>query len=111
MADTKPVDWQKFLSESRSLLDHCIDLLSKKNHDYAEVSDPFANFKYSAQVAGTTPAQSVLMLLGMKMSRLTQLVGNGKKPMNEKVLDTMADMINYTLLLRGIIEEEMKNYS
>ncbi|MDP3793750.1 MAG: nucleotide modification associated domain-containing protein [Candidatus Uhrbacteria bacterium] len=106
MTDKPVTDFDQFLQETRAILDRCLVILSKKNHDYSEVTDAFSNFKSSAELAGITPAQSLLTLLGMKMARLSQLIGNGKQPMNEKTEDTIIDLINYTLLLRGVIQEE-----
>ncbi len=106
MTDKPATNFNRFLEETRSILDRCMVILSKKNHDYSEVTDAFANFKSSAELAGITPAQSLLTLLGMKMARLSQLIGNGKQPMNEKIEDSLIDVINYTLLLRGVLQEQ-----
>ena len=98
-------DFDRFIKDSQSILDRCVQIMSAKSHDYAESKDAFINFKTAAQLAGISPEQTLLTLLGMKLSRLTQLVGKGKQPKNEALEDTMVDVINYTLLLRGMIKE------
>ena len=95
-----------FLDDARKTFDECLKILSSKNHDYSELMDPFSNFKVSARVASISPAQAALVLVGTKISRLTQLVGNGKNPMNEKTQDTIVDLINYLMLLKGILDEQ-----
>lgn len=95
-----------FLRDSNMLLNKCIGMLSKKNHDYASNADVFSNFKSSAKIAGVTPAQSTLVLLGVKVSRLSELVSNDKHPMNEKIEDSILDLINYALLLHGLLKAE-----
>lgn len=98
-------NFDNFLKDTQETLDYCMKLLSSKNHDYSTVADPFLNFKESARFASITPAQVALVQIGNKMSRLTQLVGAGKDPMNEKVEDTIVDIVNYLLLLKGILKE------
>ena len=107
----KPSDGLRhFLGDTRLLMDKCIKILSIKNHDYADGGDMFSNFKFAGEAAGVTSAQSILVLMGVKIARLTQLVGNGKVPMNEKIEDTIMDLINYTLLLNGLINQNASVY-
>ncbi|MBP9762320.1 hypothetical protein KBD34_01755 [Patescibacteria group bacterium] len=99
-------DFSSFLQDTQQLLDRCVELLRNKANDYAEGGDAFLNFKTAAQIAGISPEQTLLTLLGMKLSRLTQLIGKGKKARNESVEDTMLDVINYIVLLRGMMREQ-----
>ena len=99
-------DFTTFAQDSEALLDHCLEVMRAKANDYADGQDAFLNFKVAAQVAGISPDQTLLVLLGMKISRLTQLVGKGKKAKNESVDDTLLDIINYVLLLRGMLKEQ-----
>lgn len=98
-------DFSSFVQDTQALLNRCIELLKSKSNDYAEGGDAFLNFKTAAQIAGISPEQTLLTLLGMKLSRLTQLIGKGKKAQNESVEDTMLDVINYIILLRGMMKE------
>ncbi len=99
-------DFSVFLQDTQTMLDRCMSLLKSKSNDYAEGSDAFINFKTAAQIAGISPEQTLLTLLGMKISRLTQLIGKGKRAKNESVEDTMLDIINYVVLLRGMMQEQ-----
>ncbi len=99
-------DFSSFVQDTQVLFDRCIDLMRSKSNDYAEGGDAFLNFKTAAQIAGISPEQTLLTLLGMKMSRLTQLISKGKKAKNESVEDTMLDIINYVVLLRGMMHEQ-----
>ncbi|GAB4144895.1 MAG: hypothetical protein OHK0017_03890 [Patescibacteria group bacterium] len=83
----------------------CEKILIAKNHDYSDADDVFSNFKESGAVANVTPAQVALIQIGNKMSRLSQLIGQGKEPVNESTRDTIIDMINYLVLLKGILDE------
>ena len=99
---------EDFLKDSEELLTRGLELMKSKAHDYTDNKDNFWNFKETAAISGVTPAQVALVQVGHKVSRLVQLVGNGKEPMNEKIEDTIVDLINYLLILRGIIKENTK---
>lgn len=99
-------DFSAFVQDTQALFNRCVELLRNKSNDYAEGGDAFLNFKTAAQIAGISPEQTLLTLLGMKISRLTQLIGKGKSAKNESVEDTMLDVINYVVLLRGMMQEE-----
>ena len=99
-------DFSAFVQDTQKLFDRCVELMRNKSNDYAEGGDAFLNFKTAAQIAGISPEQTLLTLLGMKLSRLTQLVSKGKKAKNESVEDTLLDLINYVVLLRGMIKEQ-----
>ena len=99
-------DFSSFVQDAQSLLSRCIEVMRSKSHDYTEGQDAFVNFKTAASIAGISPEQTLLTLLGMKLSRLTQLVGKGKKAHHESTEDTMLDVINYLLLLRGMLKEQ-----
>jgi len=99
-------DFSAFVQDTQSLFNRCVELMRNKSNDYAEGQDAFLNFKTAAQIAGISPEQTLLTLLGMKLSRLTQLVGKGKTARNESVEDTMLDIINYVVLLRGMMKEQ-----
>lgn len=99
-------DFSAFVQDTQALFTRCVDMLRNKSNDYAEGQDAFLNFKTAAQIAGISPEQTLLTLLGMKMSRLTQLVSKGKSAKNESVEDTLLDIINYVVLLRGMMKEQ-----
>lgn len=103
---SKTTDFSAFVQDAERLLNRCVELLRSKANDYADGHDAFVNFKTAAQVAGISPEQTLLTLLGMKISRLTQLVGKGKNAKHESSEDTMLDIINYVLLLRGMLQEQ-----
>lgn len=111
MSNSSPqkTDFSTFVQDTQALFDRCIELMRNKSNDYAEGGDAFLNFKNAAQIAGISPEQTLLTLLGMKISRLTQLVSKGKKAKNESVEDTLLDLINYVVLLRGMIKEQENN--
>ena len=105
MPPSPATNFSAFLQDSQHILNRCLQLLASKNSDYSETQDAFSNFKLAAQIAGISSEQTLLSLLGMKFARLQQLTGKGKQPKHESIEDTLVDIINYTLLLRGILQE------
>ena len=71
---------------------------SSKNDDYASSEDALSNFKESAAFAGVTPAQSAMVLIGTKISRIKNLVNSGSTPNNESIEDSLKDLRIYTIL-------------
>jgi len=98
--------FDSYLKDSEAFFSLCLEIMKNKNNDYADTDDVFYNFKETAKIAGIKPSQVVLVQLGNKLARLNQLIGKDKEPLNEALSDTLLDIINYTLLLRGILNEQ-----
>jgi hypothetical protein len=80
------------------LMDDLKELHNSKNHDYATEGNPYSNFQYAADLSNqfTDPVDKVFAtLIGVKLARLGELRGKGKKPRNEPAFDTMRDLTCY----------------
>jgi hypothetical protein len=101
---------RKELLELHSIL--CQDarnLMEKKNNDYAGASGqtPFANFQRCEALGVCSAEVGLLTRMLDKFSRLTTFVREGKLSVeDEGVRDTLLDMINYSVLLMGLILEK-----
>ena len=100
---------QADLHESR------VGLNKSKSHDYANTEDMLANFKRIGKciellginkLDGTMLYCSLMIL--MKLDRITNLIGQGKTPMNESVRDNFCDLENYTDLMYANLVERAK---
>ena len=100
------MNYEELFAMAKMDLDRCLATLERKSHDYANDGDVLKNFKESSKIASITPVQSILVLVGTKISRLTELVTTEKISKNESVEDTILDLINYLLLLKAMIEEQ-----
>lgn len=81
-----------------------LGICQKKNQDYAEDSDPFKNFK-AAELVGLTAEQALLLQMTNKLSRIGNLLG-GKEANHESITDTLIDLINYSAILKALIEHK-----
>lgn len=83
-------------------------LMEKKNEDYANGDDPFLNFRASENY-NVHPAKGILIRMSDKMSRINSYIERGDfKVEDEGLRDTAIDIINYTVLLVGLLEEETR---
>lgn len=93
----------------KNLCEAALNLMQKKNHDYAgnKGTEPFANFTRVEALGITTTEKAMLVRMLDKMSRLASFMEAGKfKVEDEKLKDTILDMINYSILLYAYIDEK-----
>lgn len=82
------------------------NIMEAKNRDYAGGGDDvFANFR-GALFLGIQPEIGLLMRCMDKFQRIRAFVATGTLHVkNEPVADAIIDVINYMVLLAGLIEE------
>ena len=85
----------------RQDFDDAYSLVKGKSTDYAEQDNKFSNFEQAAIAAGVEVEQVFLVLIGVKLARLTQLMTTEKSPNFESIDDNLLDLINYPGLLRA----------
>ena len=80
-----------------AVFDWMQEIVESKAHDYAKDDNVFSNFEFAADVAGVTVEQEFAVMIGTKVARLRELLGN-KTPNNESIDDTLLDLANYAAL-------------
>ena len=90
----------------RELCSRALDIMKKKNHDYAGGNGPhqdcFANFRGSSYL-GINPIMGILLRVQDKIMRIRTFAEKGKlKVADESVEDAILDVINYMILVRGL---------
>lgn len=86
----------------------CLGIMVKKNHDYSggDASSPFANFKDS-EVFGIPGELGILLRVLDKLKRLQAFINTGElKVTAEGWEDACEDVINYMILLKGMLKEK-----
>lgn len=92
-----------------NLCKKALELMTRKNHDYSGKSgnEPFANFTRAEAMGITTTEKGMLVRMLDKMSRLSSFCDSGEfKVQDEKLEDTILDIINYSILLYAYIESK-----
>lgn len=97
----------RLLAQHDELCSAAKALMTRKNHDYTSGSgDPFANFRGSSYL-GIDPVLGVMLRMQDKMMRVRTFAEKGElKVKDEGVKDALVDLINYTVLMYGLIQEE-----
>lgn len=96
----------RLLEQHDDLCKSAKDLMTRKNHDYTSGSgDPFANFR-GASYLGIKPELGILLRMQDKMMRIRTFIEKGElKVKDESVKDALVDLVNYTVLIYGLIQE------
>ena len=80
-------------------------LMARKNADYGANEDPFANFRMSA-LLHIQPEFGVLLRMQDKMARLISFLEKGELQVKEEGWeDACIDILNYTVILCGLLKE------
>ena len=89
--------------------------MEAKNHDYSggrDSSDPFLNFTRVEKLGIADTKIGFLVRMTDKMSRLITFTHNGTfKTKDEALLDTIMDLINYSILLYAYSQIEKDEYT
>ncbi|MBA3761750.1 MAG: hypothetical protein H0X04_00205 [Chthoniobacterales bacterium] len=90
----------------------CLVIMEMKNRDYAghkADADPFANFRDSGTLLNMHPGKGLLIRVIDKFKRITSFIDAGTLAVkDEPVQDAIKDIINYMVLLYGMIEDEKR---
>lgn len=84
----------------------CLAIMKKKNADYSGGGGPFENF-IAGEVIGVDAELGILMRSLDKFQRIRSFVHNGELQVKEEsVDDAIEDVINYMILLKGLIKHK-----
>ncbi len=106
------VAMESFPTKGEQFYSELVEVLQSKGNDYSN-EDKLSNFKEVGNMTHTDPRVVCATLIGVKVSRICNLLKSGKAPDNESVKDSILDLSNYNILLHLInieMEEENKDY-
>lgn len=82
-----------------------LEIVGRKNDDYAGEDNPFRNFM-SAEIVGVSPDRAILVRVLDKLSRVSNLLGKQASVKDEAIEDTLIDAINYLAILKAYLEDK-----
>jgi hypothetical protein len=82
-----------------------LELSKSKNADYADIDDPFKNFKM-VEMLGVSVEKGILIRIMDKISRINNLLERDAVIMDEKLDDTLIDLMNYANILKTYRSEK-----
>lgn len=98
---------EELLQIHRDLCSRSCDLMKKKSEDYATGDDPFANFKRGEILGFATSEEGLMLRVVDKISRISTFLKRGQLNVeNESVEDSIMDIINYMVLLQGMLVDK-----
>jgi len=83
----------------------CKYILSQREEIYCSDGDRLDNFKRVSVGTRTSPKHVLMNLVGKQWDALNLAVANDR-PMDENYTEWITDIINYMLLLKGLLLEE-----
>jgi hypothetical protein len=108
--ETRPFDKmtpQEALRLQHFLFERALAIVEAKRHDYSGAIDPFRNLR-SSEVHGVEPWRGTLVRIQDKLARIRAVTeAGGKAKVAESMIDTFADVLNYTCILAGLVWEEL----
>lgn len=93
----------------KNTFSECQMILNKKSADYSSKDDILSCFKDASSIAGIKTHQSILNMIGIKLSRLKELLNNDKNPNFESIDDNVKDLINYCAFLGYSVNDKENN--
>ena len=100
---------EELLKHHEELCDEALEIMKRKNHDYAGDSGktPFANFERTEAMGVCSTEQGFLCRMCDKLSRLSTFANAGKLVVdNEGYRDALLDIINYCVLFSGYVKSK-----
>lgn len=90
----------KFIKDIEDTYKEGIEIIRKKNADYAKDADPFKNFKLS-EIFDVSVERGILIRISDKIARISNLLDKEAEVKDERIEDTILDAINYLAILRA----------
>ena len=106
--DEEPFEFDQaaLLRLHSDICEQCRSIMEAKNTDYTAGGSVFANFDL-AETLGIPREMGVLLRVQDKMQRLRSFIDSGTLAVkSESAEDAIMDVINYMVLLAGMLEED-----
>ena len=88
-------------------LELCQDMLEGKAAEYATDLDRLHNFKVAAELGAVTPMQALGGMMAKHTVSIYDMINSGHPYSPELWTEKITDHINYLILLRAIVTEEI----
>jgi hypothetical protein len=97
---------QQFIESIEKSYQEAMEIVKRKNADYAVESNPFKNFEY-ASYCNVSVEKAILVRISDKFARLCNLIDKGeenREVLDETTADTILDICNYLVILKTYME-------
>ena len=97
---------EKFNKIVEDFLEKTKATLIKKEDENSLGEDRFAFFKREAQIAGVTPEKALYFCMLKHITSFIDMINTGDKYSQELWFDKLGDIVNYCILLYGLLEDD-----
>ena len=105
---------EKFNQTIEEQIKICRDLLISKNKEYATENDRLSNFRQPSSLMNMSPAEVAFCYDSKHIASIQKIVheiSQGKIPSLELWQEKITDYLNYGLLMKACVLEEIENAS
>lgn len=102
-----PMSQDEYLDHIAGLYAEALELMTRKNNDYATKSDPFKNFRNSLLI-GVPIEKGIMVRILDKITRITHLLEKDPDVTDESIKDSILDCCNYLGILHAYLSQKTK---
>lgn len=102
---------EKFNQVFAEVVDQSSRVLVQKANEYADDVDRLRNFKQAAHLNGESPREALAGMMVKHTVSVYDLINGKDTPPIEKWDEKIGDHINYLILLRALVVEELEGKS
>lgn len=99
---------KEFIKHIEETYKRGVEIIKRKNSDYAENTDVFKNFRF-AELVGVKPDRAILVRISDKLARISNLLEKENLVKDETIEDTLIDLINYSAILVAYLYEQKRH--
>ena len=97
----------KFKEVLQEQFAQCFDTLEKKAKEYSQENDRLGHFKTSAAEQDISPKQALWGMASKHFTSLNKMCKSDQMIMEDMWNEKITDALNYLLLLRALVTEEV----
>lgn len=86
-----------------------LEIIKRKNSDYAQGYDPYQNFRMVEDAGLCSLEKGIAVRMSDKLQRIFNLLDSEANVEDETIADTLSDLRNYANILQVYIEKERGN--
>ncbi len=106
MTERTKSEREKLFEFTKKFYKDAFEIMQKKNADYSQEDNPYSNFEFTADASGVKVEQVFLMQIADKMARMRECFDKPLVVLDESLIDTLRDTINFCALCASYINEK-----
>lgn len=97
---------EEFVNQLQENVVNDIEIVKRKNSDYANNHDPFQNFRMVQHIGLCSVEEGIVVRMSDKMQRIANLLNRDAVVCDESIIDTLSDLRNYANILQVFLSHK-----